>query len=212
MKEKLEKFVDYRNRYLPGKEVWITEFGYDTNQGSPQKVTAIGTMSVQEVQANWIVRSYLAAAAAGIDKAAMYMLRDVDANSSTQFDSSGLTASKNAGWTPKVSWYYVYTLKNRLNGMKYIGEQASNNPNVRIYKFKSATSSAGAYVVWSPTSSDTKVNNYSLALQGSPSSATLVTMATGDTDGVESALPISGGSVTVSVSERPIFVMTNNIQ
>ncbi|MFD0673432.1 fibronectin type III domain-containing protein [Cohnella sp. GCM10027633] len=212
LKGKLQKFVDYRDRYLPGKEVWITEFGYDTNQSSPQKVSAIGTMSVQEVQANWIVRSYLAAAASGIDKAAMYMLRDVNAASSTQFDSSGLTGSQSTGHAPKISWYYVYTLKNRLTGMQYLGEQDSGNASVKIYKFKNATTGAGAYVVWSPTSSDAKVNNYSLSLQGSPTSATLVTMASGDTDGVTSSLSMSGGAVTVNVSERPIFVMTNTIQ
>ncbi|MFX8887349.1 hypothetical protein ABTM83_20075, partial [Acinetobacter baumannii] len=30
MKEQLEDIVEYRNTYLPGKEVWLTEFGYDT--------------------------------------------------------------------------------------------------------------------------------------------------------------------------------------
>ncbi|RED56597.1 fibronectin type III domain-containing protein [Cohnella lupini] len=212
LKERLQKFTDYRNAYLPGKEVWITEFGYDTNQSSPQKVQAIGATSVQEVQADWIVRSYLAAAAAGIDKAAMYMLRDVDASSPTQFDSSGLTGSMSTGWAPKISWYYTYTLKNRLTGMRYLGEQTSGNANVKIYKFKSATTNQGAYVVWSPTSNNTTVSNYSLSLQGTPNSATLVTMANGDTDGVPSSLTISGGAVSVNVSERPSFVMVNDIQ
>lgn len=211
MKAALESFVDYRNRYLPGREVWISEFGYDINASSIQRAPAIGSTPATEVQADWIVRAYLAAAAAGVDKAAMYMLRDVDASSSTQYDSSGLVSSAATGWTPKTSWYYVYTLKNRLSGMRYIGEQASGNTNVKIYKFKSATSNQGAYVVWAPTSNNTTVANYALALSGSPGSATLVTMASGDTDGVPSALATGGGAVSVNVSERPLFVMVDSI-
>ena len=211
-KERLEEIVDYRNRYLPDQEVWITEFGYDTNPASPQRAPAIGGTSAYEVQADWLVRSYLAAAAAGVDKAAMFMLRDVDASDSTQYSSSGLTSSKDTGWVPKISWYYVYTLKERLAGMQYIGEQASGNANVKIYKFQSQDGNDGAYVVWCPTSSNTTVSGYTLALQGAPTSATLVTLQNGDTDGVPSALSIGSSSVTVNVSERPVFVMVDSIQ
>lgn len=211
-KELLEKFVDYRDRYLPGKEMWISEFGYDTNQGSIQHAPAIGATSATTVQADWIVRSYLAAAAAGVDKAVMYMLRDVDPNSTTQYDTSGLTSSMQTGWVPKTSWYYVYTLKNRLGNMRYLGEAASGNANVKIYKFKDASTNQGAYVLWSPTSSNVTVNGYSLALAGTPSAATLVTLASGDTDGVPSTLAISSGAVSVNVSEHPVFVMVDNIQ
>ncbi len=212
LKEKLKKFTDYRNSYMPGKEVWITEFGYDTHQASVQRAPAIGATSEYEVQADWLVRSYLAAAAAGIDKTAMFMLRDVDPASTTMFDTSGLTSSVATGWVPKISWYYVYTLKNRLTGMHYLSEPASGNGNVRIYKFKNAAGTNGGYVIWCPTANNTTVNSYQLTLAGTPSTATLVTMANGDTDGVPSTLTITAGKVTVNVSERPIFVLVNNIQ
>ncbi|RXZ79716.1 hypothetical protein EBB07_21950 [Paenibacillaceae bacterium] len=213
LKGRLEKLTDYRNRYLPGKEVWLTEFGYDTNAASPQRAPAIGSTSRYEVQADWLVRSYLAAAAAGIDKAAMYMLRDVDANDMTQYSSSGLTSSKETGWVPKISWYYVYTLKNRLTGMSYIGEQSSGNANVKIYKFKDAVTGKGAYVVWCPTSNNTTVSGYSLQLQATPTAATLVTLTNGNTNGVSSTLTIaSGNTTTVNVSERPLFVMVDKME
>lgn len=212
LKEKLQKFVDYRNAYLPGKEVWLTEFGYDTHPSSPQRAPAIGVTNQEEVQGRWLIRSYLAAAAAGIDRAAMYMLRDVNPNSSTQYDTSGLVSSQATGYQPKPSWYYVYTMKNKLGNMRYLGEAASGNPNVKIYKFKDVSSNQGAYVVWSPTSNNTTVNGYGLSLAGSPTSATLVTLTGGDTDGVNSTLAITGGSVSVNVSEKPVFVMVDAIQ
>ncbi|MFD0671977.1 discoidin domain-containing protein, partial [Cohnella sp. GCM10027633] len=206
---KLKKFVDYRDQYMPGKEVWITEFGYDTNQQSPQKAPIIGSKSAEEVQGEWLVRSYLAASAAGVDKAAMYMLRDVDAASATRFDSSGLTGSKNTNWAPKISWYYVYTLKNQLAGMRYASELDSGNDDVKIYKYGNDSNSKDVYVLWAPTSDDTEVADYELTLSDSGTSVKLVTMTEGDTDGVESALTATGGKVTVDVNERPIYVVVN---
>ena len=209
-KQQVEDLVKYRNTYLPDKEIWITEFGYDTHPNSVQAVPAIGPNDRQEVQGQWLVRTYLALAAAGVDRAAMYMLRDVYETPDPEFwATSGLTTSKEDGWQPKKSWYYVYTLKNALAGLHYVDEQPSGNANVWIYRFADSTGTIKAYVLWSPTANNTTVNNYQLALAGSPASATLVTMANGDTDGVSSALTVSGGKVTVNVSERPIFVKVN---
>ncbi|WP_135555545.1 fibronectin type III domain-containing protein [Paenibacillus cymbidii] len=211
LKAQLETFVDYRNRYLQGKEIWLSEFGYDTNQGSVLHAPPIGTFSVNEVQGQWIVRSYLAAAAAGVDRAQLFMFSDTDPNSTTKFDTSGLVSTIPSGEVPKTSYYYVYTLKNTLAGMRYVGEQSSGNGNVTIYKFKSTTGSGGAYVLWAPTSNQTSVSNYQLTLAGSPTTASLVQMADGDTDGVTSSLTIASGKVTVNVGERPIFVKVDNM-
>ncbi len=60
LRERFAQVVAWRDRYLPGAEVWVSEFGYDTNQQSPFRAPAIGTFSGAEVQGQWIVRSYLA--------------------------------------------------------------------------------------------------------------------------------------------------------
>jgi chitodextrinase len=210
-KEKLLPFTQYRDANLPGKEVWISEFGWDTNQSSVLRAPTIGPFNPYEVQGQWIVRAYLAFAAAHVDRALMFMLRDVNPNDATQFSTSGLVAQKN-DWTPKTSWYYVYTMKNTLANMVFLGEQTSPDPNILIYKFKNVGSSAGAYVVWAKTKQNYTVNNYSLALTGTPTSATKVEMITGDIDGVSSTLTISANQVSINVSERPVFVKVNNIQ
>lgn len=211
LRAQLEALVKYRDQYLPGKEVWLTEFGYDTNPNTAQAAPAIGTFSNEEVQGQWLVRSYLELAASGIDRAYQYMLRDVDPDSWTQYSSSGLVSSKDTGHVPKISWYYVYTMKNTLAGMKYAGEVDSGNPNVKIYKFKDSISGEGAYAVWASTSNQTTVSQYALTLEGSPTAANLVEMVNGDTDGVSSALTITGGQVEVDVSERPVFVLVDQM-
>ncbi|HZG57045.1 hypothetical protein, partial [Paenibacillus sp.] len=211
LKDRLEEMVEFRNRYMPGKEIWISEFGYDTNQGSVQKAPAIGSFSGEEVQGQWLVRSYLAIAAAGVDRAQMYMMRDVDGGYGL-YASSGLTSSMATGWIPKRSWYYVYTMRNVLGETKFLGEQASGNANVMIYKFKNANDDSGVYAVWAPTSNQTSVNGYTLTLAGNPTAATLVEMAAGDTDGVSTALSINNNTVIVNVSERPVFIEVDDIE
>lgn len=213
LKEIAEAGVLYRDTYLPGKEVWISEFGYDTHPSSVQRAPAIGvTASAYEVQGEWLVRSYLALAAAGVDKSMQFMLRDADTNNSGKYSSSGVVGMQAAGYPKKIAWYYIYTLRHVLTGMRYLDEQASGNANVMIYKFKSATDGSGVYAIWSPTGNGTTVSGYELALAGSPTTAELVEMQNGDTDGVATSLSIGGGSVTVDVSERPVFVKVDDIE
>ncbi|MBV9469435.1 MAG: hypothetical protein JO316_01265 [Abitibacteriaceae bacterium] len=204
LREKLQQFVTYRDQNLPGVEVWMTEFGYDLNQGSPQHAPAIKGYAPEEVQAQWLVRSYLALAAAGVDRAAMYMLRDVNPADPTQFSSSGLVGPK-GDWTPRTSWYYVYTLKNRLKGMNFVNEQASGNPKVTVYHFKAARGPGEAYVLWCPTSDGSIVTDYALPVAFPQ--ATLVSLTKGQTTGEAAPLAIQNGQVTVTVSERPIIVV-----
>ncbi len=209
---RLRAFVTWRDANLPDVEVWITEFGYDTNPASPQRAPAIGPYDANEVQAQWLVRSYLALAASGVDRAAMYMLRDVDPASTTQFSSSGLVTQKGA-WTPKPAWWYVATLKNRLAGMRWAGEQPSGDPNVRVYKFKSALGPGGAYAVWRPTSDGAAATGYRLVLPAKATRATRITLTTGRATGEAAPLSLAAGNkATLAVSERPLLVLVDRIE
>jgi hypothetical protein len=211
LKEQMAAVVKYRNEYLPGKEVWLSEFGWDTNPDSRLSVPVIGSMDRQEVQGIWLVRAYMALAAAGVDRAQMFMLRDVNPNDKTQFSSSGLVGPK-GDFTRKKSWYYVATLKNTLTNMRYTGETASGDANVLIYKFKEVKGSKGVYAIWAKTSNGYKVDNYQLKIPASVSNANLVTLSTGAASGQQSKLNITNGQVSVNVSERPVFVTVDRME
>lgn len=198
--------VDYCRRSLPGKEVWVTEFGYDTNLASPQRAPAIGGYSPEEVQGQWLVRSYLALAAAGVDRAAMFMLRDVNAADATQFSSSGLVTEKGK-WEPRASWFYVHTLHDRLTGMRFAGEQQSRDTAVKVYRFQSTDRGRMAYIVWRPTSDGSTLARFTLAVGGKTAGATLVTLDKGKPSGTASPLPLTGGHAMLTVSERPVIVL-----
>ncbi len=214
LKERMERLVAYRNRFFPDKEVWITEFGYDTHPNSPQRAPLIADYSQEEVQAQWLVRSYLAIAAAGIDRAAMYMLRDVNEKSAVQFQTSGLVSSKDTGYRTKASWYYVYTLKNRLSGMAYEREIDSGDGRVKIYRFRDPNDASKAgYVLWCPTSDGTTVADFPLQLSKKEErqKAALIRFKKGDRDGEQSFLTTNHkGQLKVHVSEKPILVLTKS--
>jgi hypothetical protein len=211
LRTRMQAIRDYCNQYLPGLELWVTEFGYDTNAGSPQRAPASTNFTAQEVQAQWLVRSYLELAAAGVDRAFTFSLADANSGGYGRYGSSGLLTDEWSYYQPKVSWWYVYTLKNRLKGLRFEAEQTSGNTNVKVYRFKDSGGAIKAYAVWCPTSNETSVSNYLLTLQGTPVNAALVTMQAGDPDGVRTALTISAGKVTLpNVSERPVFVLVDN--
>jgi len=222
LKEELHKIVAWRDAHAPNLEIWYSEFGWDTHPDSPQAAQEIQPFTIYQVQGQWIVRAYLAALAAGIDRAFQFDIRDGHPSSGTQYSTSGLTWYCDAwsgcrempdhqNYDPKPSWYYTYTLKHQLTGMIFNGEQDSENANVLIYTFKGATFGGGAYVLWSPTSNNTTVNDYQLKIRGYPASATLVTLSDTSPTGDSSPLTITGGTVTVNVSESPIFVLVSSL-
>lgn len=206
LQEQLRAFVDYRDKYLPGVEVWLTEFGYDTNPASPFRAPSIGANSHEEVQGQWLVRSYLELAASGIDRAAMFMSRDVDPKGTGKFSTSGLVTQKGE-WKPKPSWFYLNTLRSRLQGMSFQSELDQKRTDIKASLFQNAKTKARALAVWCPTSEAKVVAKYLLALPAGTKQAVLVEMKSGEKNGVEKPLAIRNGAVEVSVSERPILVL-----
>ncbi len=60
VKDAMALLRTYRDTNLPGKELWLTEFGYDTDPQSVLHAPAIGGNSAAVVQGQWLVRYYLA--------------------------------------------------------------------------------------------------------------------------------------------------------
>jgi len=208
LKEQLGRVTGWRDKYAPDKEVWYSEFGWDTNPNTMISARAISPYTIEQVQGQWIVRAYLLARAAGVDRAFQFVVRDEDPNSKVQFNSSGLTSPK-PDYTRKPAWYYVYTLKNRLADFVFAGEQASGNPQVMIYKFVNPETNRIVYVLWSPTTNGTVVPDYNLKLDGTHGSATFVSLSDTSLAGVEETLLTSDSNVLIDVSESPVFVLIN---
>jgi hypothetical protein len=65
--ESLQELIDWRDTYYPEKEIWLTEFGWDTNEDylTEQSSHSYGEYTSRQVQAMWMVRSYLLLSASG---------------------------------------------------------------------------------------------------------------------------------------------------
>ena len=210
LKQILTEFVDYRDSLMPGIELWLSEFGYDTNDNSPISVPSIGNNDNYEVQGQWIVRFYLETIAAGFDRAVLFDLRDICTQPACAlFQSSGLLENLDSLYRPKNSWYYTYTMKNVLKGMNFDADLSTcqDTTCTKVYRFTDPQNiNKKVYAIWSPTATDTTYQ-YQLSLEGA-TAGTLVELELPSIYGVPSA--ISGASPTITVGERPVFVVVGD--
>ena len=77
--EAMSDLVEFRDKYYPDVEVWLTEFGWDTNESYETATSAhrYGEYTSRQVQAMWLTRAYLLLSSCGVDKATMYMVEDM---------------------------------------------------------------------------------------------------------------------------------------
>lgn len=204
LEEKARALVLWRDKHLPDKPVWVTEFGYDRNPGSPQSTPAIGTFSRDAVRTQWILRSYLALAAAGVDRAALYMLRDVDPGSATQFSTSGLVESKEHGEAARPEWNAVNLFRATLTGFRFDDAVPTKNPAVRVLRFRNGPRLA--FAVWCPTSDARAVPDFRLSLPAGTRSARVISF---QPNAPARPLTLDKNSVSPGVSEWPVIVVAS---
>ena len=216
LKEVMSIFVNLRDKYYSDKEVWITEFGWDTNQSYTTETSshAYANYTGRQVQAMWLTRSYLLLSSCGVDKATMYMCEDagIDSEVSGKYGTCGVIGYErdengNTVEVKKDSYFYLYTLKNTLGDFSFKREITAYDENVMIYEYESKDGRT-AYAVWCKTSDGTVSENYQLGINAS--SATLVEAVYGDIDGVRTSLTSDSlGYVSINVSENPVYVLVD---
>ena len=196
----------WRDKYYPNTEVWVTEFGWDTNESweTENACHPYGQFTARELQAIWLVRAYFMFAGVGVDRCAMYMVNDLgkEETSVGKYGTSGLITVDSQR---KDSYYYVHTLKSAMGDMYFAEIIESGNENVWIYRFENGQGKS-CYALWCPTMDDVRVDDYALSIDGT--TATLTEFAFGETAGVSSPLSVSNGSVTVDVCERPVLIFS----
>ncbi|HFA51483.1 MAG TPA: T9SS type A sorting domain-containing protein [Bacteroidetes bacterium] len=223
LKSKLKGMVSQRdaNGYSAGKPLWLSEFGYSTGTAGGAQFPAIG-LDDNEVQAQWIARSFLEIAASGFDRAYIYELSDATPPNTGSWDQQ--TGLLTADGQPKRSWFYVYSLKNILGSRKYSGElfnsgmctgeefdsdgTSNNTPCPRIYKFSNGNPCETIYAIWNPSAAGSAYTGYNYSLPLTCGNvATGIKLVDGSINGLETQLSVVNGQAIVPVSETPIFVV-----
>ena len=206
---------DWRDRYCPDMEIWLTEFGWDTNQSYKTSTAAhaYGNYTGRQVQGMWLVREYLLLSSIGIERAAMYMSRDCgpEEHAIGKYGSSGLvrfpieiTPNNVIMGNKKDSFYYVYTLKEIISDTRFDCEIESGNENVKIFRYVTKDG-AYKYAIWCPTSNSTTVEGYKLKV--GHGDYILAQLAFERYNGLRTDLVEEDGYVTIDVSEMPVFVI-----
>lgn len=190
--------IDWKNENAPDKEVWLTEFGWDTNTASPRSAPSFDT------QRDWIVREYLIGDRIGLDRMTVYNGRDDGSpETTTQYATCGLTTQKGSE-ERKSSWYGVNTLRATLEGFKFV-KVIREDSIAYIYKYKNETTNELCYALWSPTQDGSKVDDYKLTIENIDK-ATLIQLKDKEELGVSTPLDIDNNAIKLNVSESPIFV------
>ncbi len=111
----VDELIQWRDQHAPGKEVWLTEFGWDSSTKKPANTGDFtqwqGNSDIE--QAQWLVRSFFLFATRDIERAYIYFFNDDD--NPQLHGSSGLTR----GYRPKPSYHAVSHLYRTLGDYRF---------------------------------------------------------------------------------------------
>lgn len=142
----VNNLIRYRDKNLPGKAIFVTEFGYDSDGGGE---TCTHSVCVSEkVQAIYGVRSALILQRLGVRQMYWYYFANV-AYSSYLHNRSGLTSSSNAGFRKKKSFYAFKKLFEQLSEYHF-QKILSENQTLYAYLFTDSLNNK-IIIVWIPT-------------------------------------------------------------
>ncbi|MCF7972665.1 MAG: hypothetical protein K9N55_02505 [Phycisphaerae bacterium] len=146
--KKIERTLAWRDTHAPGKQIWLTEFGWDsTTKSAPATGDFkdwVGSTDLQ--QAQYLVRSWLLFSAMDMDRAYMFWFNDSD--KPQVHGSSGLTRN----YQPKPSYYAVSHLYATLGDFRYSGQVALDQ--AMAYEFTQDNGPQKILAIWLPSGSD----------------------------------------------------------
>lgn len=144
----LEKVIAWRDANARGKELWVTEFGFDAStKPAPAKGTfAKWQGSTEEQQAMWLVRSFFLLARHGVDRAHVFFFDDKD--EPQVHGSSGITRN----FQPKPAFHALAWLQSSLGDYRFARVEREDAGECFAYEFVHATDpTKKVWAVWKPT-------------------------------------------------------------
>lgn len=213
--EVAREVINWRNTSAPGKQVWITEFGYDACTPGAManrkdwflQLDWQGHTDLQ--QAQYLVRSFLAFATLDIQRAYLYYFNDED--EPAFHAASGLTRN----FVPKMSFYAVKQLYTTLGDYRFARVIKKQYGQVFVYEFRHAADPNNrVWVAWSPTGvkshekSGYQPRTATVTLNDLPGGVQGVkAMATTAAGGTDVAWEKKGDkSISVTIGEGPVYI------
>jgi hypothetical protein len=190
-------FVTLSHNFAGDMPVWVTESGFDQNQGSSLKALAIGTKTPAQTQADWILRTSLLYLRSGVSKVFFYQLYDANQNSPAQYASMGLIDSQSRR---KPAADYLFQTDNLLGQYSFV---TTLNVDPVVDEYISNGNPAFSLVIPDQVG---RTSSYSLNVGNYDSVKIYSPQAGSDTmSWVKEA--VVNGMVPVTVTETPSFVI-----
>ncbi len=191
-------FVNFSEKYCNSMPVWVTETGFDINQGSRQKAIAIGDKSASQTQADWSLRSVLTFLREGISSLFFFELNDGNVNSATKYASMGLT---DALFKRKLPMDYLFQTS-QLMGSFHYNRSLQQMPVIDEYENKGKL----IYAVWV---ADEKGTTIPRSLSFPADDSVIVYRPVSGSDILQTeTIAVVNGIVQLTATETPLFVAT----
>jgi hypothetical protein len=144
----IDDVLRWRDAHAAGKEVWLTEFGYDSASKPPAADGPWGKWVgvTDEQQAQYIVRSFLTLSATDLDRAYLYFFNDND--EAQLHGASGITRN----FKPKPSFHAMAHLYKTLGDYRFVRAAIRKDGDIYCFEYEHNQKPAEKiYVAWSPT-------------------------------------------------------------
>lgn len=193
--------IRFRNANMPGKKIYVTEFGWDSPGGGDNCVHE--ECVSEKSQAIYGIRAMMLLSRLGIDRFHWYFYGDQYAG--TLFARSGMHS---LNFTLKRSFLAFQSVKHLLGDKYFLGVEREDD-DAYIYKFGDADSTVTHYVAWKPIDGDS--NAVTVVSFPSPAAALNAwTVAGIDTSGEQLGLPgFANGQITIPISAVPTVIQIN---
>lgn len=203
MAARIKEIRNWMNENAPNTQLWISEFEVPMSDCEKEGVDNHENEAYQLKYAQRVARTYLAAIGAGVDRITKFQLRD---EGEGVYYDSGLVTQKGS-WNKKLAWYYTACMTDVLREAYFAADMTEDE--VKKYFFirnRSEQNNVASqiYCLWLPTDSGKVIKDYKLQV---PANAKVILTQPGTyAEGISTVLPVENGTVTLTVSETPVFV------
>jgi len=198
----VEDLIVWRDRHAKGKEIWVTEFGWDASTKPPPATGDAskwkGNVSDPQ-QARYLVRSFMIFSAMKVDRAYLYFFNDSDEPSFHA--ASGITRN----FEPKPSFHALAHLYRSLGDYRFA--RAVTRAPGDLYAFEyvhGADPKKRILAAWSPTGTERMVGAELPLGKARLVRAERMPLVAGDVPAVQ--VPVKAGVASVPLEESPLFL------
>lgn len=219
LEQDMKEIVAWRNANAPGKPVWLTEIGWDTKDYSTEIVS-------EQEAADYLIRSYLLALGAGVEKCFWFIMKDLDANrnrSPTVFSSSGLFENEGVKWSgdtrlkPKMTYWYNATFKKLLSGYVFDLNSFSTRADPTVFRYEFAHKDQRKRMIvawfcpaeatrWIPVDQVLEKTNYTIELPEGWKADHVLRPVSGSVNGAPVKNTTTSTGVELTLTSTPVFI------